>query len=86
MTPVLGLFCDLGLETQAQKYLQGPDHVGGVVVGLFVSDGRVQKELLILWSSRQRYNRHIYRGETDLTVFRKSRQAYWCEQQENIYF
>ena len=79
VTPVLGLFCDLGTETQAQKDLQRPDHVGGVVVGLFVSDGRVQKELLIFWSSRQRYNRHIYQGEADVTVFRKSRQAYWCD-------
>ena len=59
VTPVLGLFCDLGTDTQAQKDLQRPDHVGGVVVGLFVSDGRLQEELLILWSSRQRYNRHI---------------------------
>ena len=61
VTPVLGLFCDLGTETQAQKDLQRPDHVGGVVVGLFVSDGRVQEELLILWSSRKRYRSHLSR-------------------------
>ena len=66
VTPVLGLFCDLGTETQAQKDLQRPDHVGGVVVGLFVSDGRVQKELLILWSSRKRYRSHLsMRGTID---------------------